>query len=90
MNVDREDMNPDTTQENTLMRLARRTLKGMGVMLLGTVLNLAVLFHMSGQEQEWICFTLCTFDGKSFLSHSFYALTYPTHWLLRFRQSKSL
>lgn len=58
MNVDREDANPDMTPENTLMRLARRTLKGMSVMLLGTILNLAILFHMSGQEPEWIC--LCS------------------------------
>jgi len=81
MNVDREDVNPDMTPENTLMRLARRTLKGMSVMLLGTILNLAILFHMSGQEQEWICFILCTIDDRTYpecsLEHYFQVISLP-------------
>jgi hypothetical protein len=52
------------TKESTLERLARRTLKGMCVMLLGTIINLAILFHMRGREQEWMCFMFCTIDGK--------------------------
>ena len=51
-------------QQDDLQNLARRTLKGMCVMLLATVINLSILFHMSGQEQEWMCFMFCTLDGK--------------------------
>jgi hypothetical protein len=47
-----------------LRNLAKRTLKGMCIMLLATVINLSILFHMSGQEREWMCFMFCSLDGK--------------------------
>jgi len=31
-------------------------------MLLATTVNLAILFHMSGHEEEWMCFMFCTLD----------------------------
>jgi hypothetical protein len=33
-------------------------------MLLATTINLAILFHMSGREEEWMCFMFCTLDGR--------------------------
>lgn len=35
----------------------------MCIMLLATTINLSILFHMSGHEQEWMCFMFCTLDG---------------------------
>jgi hypothetical protein len=49
-------------QQIALTRLARRTLKGMCVMLSATIVNLAILFHMSGREEQWMCFLLCSLD----------------------------
>jgi len=49
-------------RDTTLRRLAERTLKGMCVMLLATIINLAILFHMRGREQYWMCFMFCTMD----------------------------
>jgi len=49
-------------RDTTLERLAQRTLKGMCVMLLATIINLAILFHMRGREQYWMCFMFCTMD----------------------------
>jgi hypothetical protein len=51
-------------RQDHLRNLAKRTLKGMCIMLLATVINLSILFHMSGQEREWMCFMFCTLDGK--------------------------
>jgi hypothetical protein len=58
-------------RESTLEMLARRTLKGMCVMLLGTIVNLAILFHMKGREQDWLCFMFCTMDGENSSFHAY-------------------
>lgn len=55
----------DGTQDN-LRTLAKRTLRGMCIMLLATTINLSILFYMSGREQEWMCFMFCTLDGMNF------------------------
>lgn len=51
-------------KENTLKRLARRTLKGMCIVLVGTSVNLTILFYTRGHERDWMCFMICTIDGK--------------------------
>jgi hypothetical protein len=57
-------------QQSNLTMLARRTLKGMCVMLSATIVNLAILFHMSGREEQWMCFLLCSLDGKALVTLS--------------------
>lgn len=52
---------------NILTRLARGTLKGMCIMLSATVVNLAIQFHMSGGEEQWMFFLLCSLDGRNLL-----------------------
>lgn len=62
-----------TWRQDNLRKLAKRTLNGMCVMLLATTINLAILFYMSGHEEEWMCFMFCTLDGRySYLGHSSY------------------
>ena len=53
-----------TRRQENLRKLAKRTLNGMCVMLLATTINLAILFYMSGSEEEWMCFMFCTLDGR--------------------------
>jgi hypothetical protein len=60
----RAKANVSSPKQDHLRKLAKRTLNGMCIMLLATVINLSILFHMSGQEQEWMCFMFCTLDGK--------------------------
>ena len=60
----RAKANVSSPKQDHLRNLAKRTLNGMCIMLLATVINLSILFHMSGQEQEWMCFMFCTLDGK--------------------------
>jgi hypothetical protein len=62
----RQPSSTSRRRDTTLKALARRTLKGMCVMLLATILNLAILFHMRGREQYWMCFMFCTMDGEDF------------------------
>jgi hypothetical protein len=60
----RAKANVSNPKQDHLRNLAKRTLNGMCIMLMATVINLSILFHMSGQEQEWMCFMFCTLDGK--------------------------
>ena len=51
-------------RRTALERLILKSLVASVAILLSTVTNLAVLFSMSGREQGWLCFTICTCDGK--------------------------
>lgn len=48
----------------TLRILIYKSLAGAVAMLIPTIINLGLLFRWKGQEQGWLCFTLCTLDGK--------------------------
>jgi hypothetical protein len=63
----RTKANVSNPRQDHLRNLAKRTLNGMCIMLLATIINLSILFHMNGHEQEWMCFMFCTVDGKDFL-----------------------
>lgn len=49
---------------NSLKILVYKSLAGAVAITLPTVTNLGLLFRWKGQEQGWLCFTLCTLDGK--------------------------
>jgi hypothetical protein len=67
----RTKANISSSRQDHLRKLAKRTLNGMCIMLLATIINLSILFHMSGQEQEWMCFMFCTVDGKDSFAHAY-------------------
>jgi len=70
-NLYRSQANVSSHRQDSLRHLAKRTLKGMCIMLLATIANLVILFHMNGHEQEWMCFMFCTIDGKDcYLTHA--------------------
>lgn len=48
----------------SLKALVYKSLVGGVVMLLTTVINLGLLARWNGHEEGWLCFTLCTLDGK--------------------------
>lgn len=50
---------------NHLKVLVYKSLTGAVAITIPTVVNLGLLFRWKGQEQGWLCFTLCTLDGKS-------------------------
>ncbi len=45
-------------------RLIWKSLIGACLVLLPTVVNLCLLYHLQGREQGWLCFTICMLDGK--------------------------
>lgn len=47
-----------------LKRLVLKSTFGAGFILLFTILNLGLLIAWRGQEQGWLCFTLCSLDGE--------------------------
>ena len=47
---------------------------GATSIIIPTVANLAVLFKLNGHEQGWLCFTICTIDGKLPRHRSLFAL----------------
>ena len=47
----------------SLRILIYKSLAGAVAMLIPTIINLGLLFRWKGQEQGWLCFTLCTLDG---------------------------
>jgi hypothetical protein len=49
---------------NSLKILVYKSLAGAVAITLPTVINLGLLFRWKGQEQGWLCFTLCTLDGN--------------------------
>lgn len=56
---------------NGVEKLLWKSLVGAALVLAPTVANLAVLYHMKGREQGWLCLTVCTLDGgfhRSFFS----------------------
>jgi hypothetical protein len=50
---------------NSLKILVYKSLAGAVAIMLPTVINLGLLFRWRGQEQGWLCFTLCTLDGNT-------------------------
>ena len=48
----------------TVERVAWKSLAACIAVMCSTVANLSLLFYMRGYEQGWLCFTLCTIDGK--------------------------
>jgi hypothetical protein len=50
-------------QEN-LVQVIRKTLWGCIGVLLTTIMNFCLILYFSGGEEVWICYTLCTIDGK--------------------------
>jgi len=63
--------NVSSPRRDHLRNLAKRTLNGMCIMLVATIVNASILFHMSGQEQEWMCFMFCIFDGKDSFARAY-------------------
>jgi uncharacterized membrane protein (DUF485 family) len=51
-----------------LKLLVYKSLGGAIAMLIPTVVNLGLLYRWKGEEQGWLCFTLCTVDGKDSIS----------------------
>ena len=51
-------------RRTALEKLILKSLVASVAILVSTVTNLAILFSMSGREQGWLCFTICTTDGK--------------------------
>jgi hypothetical protein len=51
--------------QGSLAKLARKTMIGCTIMLSSTVVNLTVLLRFHGQEAGWVCFLVCTIDGKT-------------------------
>ncbi|OCK84811.1 hypothetical protein K432DRAFT_344472 [Lepidopterella palustris CBS 459.81] len=41
-----------------------KSLFGSILVMLPTVANLGLLYHMKGRELGWLCFTVCTIDGR--------------------------
>ncbi|KAH0538464.1 hypothetical protein FGG08_004962 [Glutinoglossum americanum] len=54
-----------------LAKLARKTMIGCTVMLSSTIVNLAVLLRFHGHEAGWVCFLVCTIDGKDAAIYAF-------------------
>ena len=50
----------------SMQRLAKKTMMGLLVGLIPTMINLALVLSLHGFEHQWLCFTLCTTDGESF------------------------
>ena len=48
-----------------LKNLVYKSLGGAVVVLIPTIVNLGLLYRWRGEEQGWLCFTICTVDGKS-------------------------
>jgi hypothetical protein len=46
-------------------RLVWKSLIGCIVVVLPTIVNLSLLYAFGGEEQGWLCFTICIVDGKS-------------------------
>ncbi|KAI9773687.1 MAG: hypothetical protein M1840_006961 [Geoglossum simile] len=64
MEVDDALVLPIDAQGN-LAKLARKTMIGCTIMLSSTVVNLTVLLRFHGHEEGWVCFLVCTIDGKT-------------------------
>ena len=52
---------------DSLKILVYKSVAGAIAIMLPTVINLGLLFRWRGQEEGWLCFTLCTLDGDSTL-----------------------
>ena len=65
LDTDPADCGLDT--RGTLEKLARKSFAASVCILLGTVVNLSVLFKLRGRELGWLCYMLCTFDGESLI-----------------------
>lgn len=51
-------------KRGTLERLAWKSFVASIAILLSTVVNLSLLFHLKGRELGWLCYTVCTIDGE--------------------------
>lgn len=51
-------------KRGTLERLAWKSFVASIAILISTVVNLSLLFHLQGRELGWLCFTVCTLDGE--------------------------
>jgi len=47
--------------------LVWKTLIGTVLIVIPTIANLALMASVGGREQAWLCFTICTVDGKLLL-----------------------
>ncbi|KAI9672220.1 MAG: hypothetical protein M1831_002034 [Alyxoria varia] len=47
--------------------LVKKTMMGLLIGLIPTIVNLALLLGLHGFEHHWLCFTLCITDGESFM-----------------------
>lgn len=57
-------------QLRILKRLVMKSLLGAVAVLVPTIVNLGLLYHWSGEEQGWLCFTICTCDGELLTRYS--------------------
>ena len=66
---------------NSLKILVYKSLAGAVAIMIPTVINLGLLFRWKGQEQGWLCFTLCTLDGNPPFrkTRSRFTLTFHSH-----------
>lgn len=51
-------------RSNNLWKLVIRSLCGSVMVLVPTIINLVLIYCWRGKEQGWLCFTVCTLDGK--------------------------
>jgi hypothetical protein len=56
--------NNPADQRGILAGMAWRTCKAMFIVLSCTIANLSVLFALRGHEQGWLCFMMCSIDGR--------------------------
>lgn len=52
----------NTSPNNPVEQLIKRTLLGCLLVLVPTVVNVALLLRFNGFEQGWLCFSLCSMD----------------------------
>ena len=57
---------------HVIEKLLWKSLAGTILILLPTVGNLVSLLKLRGHEQGWLCFTLCTLDGKHVFNESLF------------------
>lgn len=53
----------DAKSTKNIERLLYKSLIGLLLLAVPTVINLTVLLYLSGHEKGWLCFTLCLADG---------------------------
>ena len=68
----RDNVNLIHHRDDILKLFAAWTLMGFALLVIPTIINLAVLVKVKGHEQVWLCYSICTVDGKATLPSTSY------------------